>query len=109
NPHSATEMAVSQIVDERTVPELNRRIDPGRLAPQPLQPLARQLGAINRHAPGGRAMPTEQQTDERRFAGARRPDDGDVASGFDPQVETVQDQVPARSHADILKAERNSI
>jgi len=88
---------------------LNRRIDPRRLAPQPRQPLGFQLLIINRHAPIGRAMPTEQRTDERRFARAQRPDDGDVASGLDPQVEIIQNQTPARSHADIFKAERNSI
>src|SRR5262249_17884720 len=97
-----------QVVNERTVPELNRRIDPGRLAPQPRQPPGCQLGAVNSHAPAGRAMPAEQQTDERRFTRARRPDDGDVASGFDPQIETVQDQASASSHTDIFKAERDS-
>jgi hypothetical protein len=64
---------------------------------------------INRHAPIGLAMPTERQTDERRFARARRPDDGDVASGFDPQVEIIQAQMPARSYDDIFNAERNCI
>src|SRR5262249_24803923 len=40
----------TRVVDERGFQELNRRTAPGVPPPQPLQPVARQLFAVNHHA-----------------------------------------------------------
>src|SRR5262245_4693394 len=55
--------AIEKIVEERAVPEPNRRIDPGCLGAQPPQPRNAERLAIDQDPTGCGTMPPQQQPD----------------------------------------------
>jgi hypothetical protein len=58
-----------QVIEEGTVPELHRRIDPGGVSAELFKALAVEEPAVNEDAAAGRPVPPQEDGDEARLAG----------------------------------------
>ena len=70
--------------------------DHAELAPQRLDADVAHVLAVDEHAPGRRVVEAQQQVQQARLAGPRRPDEGDMRADRDPQARRVEGR-PARA------------
>ena len=82
-----------EVVDERSVPELDGRIDPRRLLAKRVEARAVERRAVDEHVSSGGPVPPEQQADERRLAGTGRSDDRDVLAWLNGDRRVLEDRV----------------
>jgi hypothetical protein len=69
---------VGDVLADRVVPELDARVGPRRGGAQAREAFAAKGLAVDEQLAARRPVEPEQQAHERRLAGPRRPDDGDV-------------------------------
>lgn len=79
--------SVAKVFEERAVPELDRRVHPGRLPAQRFEPLAVEGAAIDQTLPASRPVPAQQGPHQARLARAGGADDGHVVARPDGQID----------------------
>jgi hypothetical protein len=84
-------VAVGEVLKQRGVPDLDRRIHPCGLLSQFIQSSRRERPAVDEQGARRRPVPAKQGSDERRLAGAGRADDRDMTGRFDTQVDVFDD------------------
>ncbi len=99
--------AIVQIVDQRPIPELHRRVHPRDVRTQLIETRVVEFHAIDQDAAGCGAMPAEQQSNQARFAGSRRADDRDMRSGRDGQVDVAEHLMSRGDDAHVFKSDRD--
>ena len=104
----AAGVAVLQILEQRSIPELDRRVHPGRYAPEPGGALGIERIAVDQQPAGGRLVPAEQQADQRRLPRTRCADDGDVRARRNREVDLTEQRPARRLHPDALHDDRRA-
>ena len=98
-----------EVVDERSIPELDSRIHPGRLLAKCVEAHAVERSSVYEHVSGGGTVPPEQQAHERRFAGPRGSDDRDVRSRLDDDRRVFEDRVTTGPDGDLSQVDAKPI
>ena len=96
-------ISIAQVVEERSVPQTDGGIDPGRDAAQVGQSPAIERLTIDEQGAARRRAPSERKSGERRFACSGTPDDRDVLAGFNRQVDVFQHGAAADTDLDCLQ------
>ena len=95
--------SVAEVLEERTVPQLNGRIDPCRVASQRRQRRSSQGHTVGEDPSRACLVPAKQQADKRRLAGTGAADDRDVLSRVDRETDVLEDRASRRQDANLLE------
>ena len=100
---------IAEIVEQRTIPELDGGIHPGGDLAHPGQMLVVEGASLDQYPPGGRPVPSQEQPDQTRLARPGRPHNRHMAPRRQRQVEIREDGVPCRPHTHPLQGNGNPL
>ena len=95
--------AVLQILLQRTIPYLDCWIYPGDVRAQGFDGGFVQFPVVYEDMSNGRAMPSEQGSDQAGFAGAGWSYDGDVFAGLDGEINILKNAMAGGGYTDIFE------
>ena len=95
--------AEEEILEERSVPELHRGIDPGSLPTKFVQDLCVQWSPVYKDSAACRAVPTQQQAEQTGFTRAGWAHDCHMTTWRQFEIDLFQHHVTGDANADVLK------